>query len=56
MSKDCPTCGGKGIVFTDCPYCRDCDSFEHSELARKICVCCNNTGYLESVCPTCAGE
>lgn len=55
MSQHCPICDGKGIITTDCRYCRDCDSFEHSDLSHKTCTCCGDTGYEENFCPTCGG-
>jgi len=56
MSTLCPDCGGKGVITADCPYCRDCDSFEHSELAEKTCLGCGDTGCLETICPACKGK
>lgn len=53
MSAKCPVCGGRGTVATDCPYCRDSDSFEHHDLTGKNCPSCNSVGYVEDVCPAC---
>lgn len=54
MNNPCPTCGGKGLITIDCPYCRDCDPFEHSDLTGKTCLACSGEGFLEQVCPFCS--
>ncbi len=55
MTVKCPSCNGTGYIVTDCPYCRNSDSFEFTNLAHIKCNCCNDTGYFEDVCPSCNG-
>jgi RecJ-like exonuclease len=56
MSAQCPACGGRGTVASDCPYCRDSDGFEHHDLNNKSCPSCEGAGYVEEACPVCGGR